>query len=78
MMTTAPTQKEIVKLLDRAAGRCPNGATSKQTWFLAGLIAKSRSAELDYEDWLLSGSPLCGIEVSSLIESYLDQSRVAA
>lgn len=65
-------QKEIVKLLDRAAARAEVPATPKQTWFLAGLIAKSASAEVDYQDWLLNGRALSKREASSLIESYLN------
>lgn len=68
------SQKDLVKLLDRAAARASNPATSKQTWFLAGLIAKSASAEVDYQDWLLGSSlTLSKWEASSLIDSYLEK-----
>jgi hypothetical protein len=64
-------QKEIVKVLDRAAARSGNPASSKQTWFLAGLIAKAASAETDYRDWLLNTSlTLSKSEASSLIDTY--------
>lgn len=66
------SQKDLVKLLDRAASRSGNSATSKQTWFLAGLIAKSASAEVDYQDWLLNSSlSLSKANASSLIDNYL-------
>ena len=65
------SQKDLVKLLDRAAARAGSPATSKQTWFLAGLIAKSASAETDYQDWLLGSLMLSKREASSLIDSYL-------
>jgi hypothetical protein len=48
-------QKKIAKVLDRAAARASNPASSKQTWFLAGLWAKANN-EVDYEDFLLDSS----------------------
>jgi len=48
-------QKAIVKVLDRAAARSSAPASSKQTWFLAGLWAKSQN-EVDYEDFLTDSS----------------------
>jgi hypothetical protein len=65
------SQKEIAKVLDRAAGRSDFSASSKQVWFLAGLIAKAPSADVDYSDWLLSGRALSKREASSLIDFYL-------
>lgn len=72
------TQKEIAKVLDRAAARASRPATSKQVWFLSGLIAKSVSAEADYQDWLTNGAPLCGREASSSIDFYLGSAARAA
>ena len=72
------TQKEIAQVLDTAAGRSSYGATSKQCWFLAGLIAHSSSADVDYSDWLLNGLPLSKAEASSLIEFYLGAEKRAA
>lgn len=64
-------QKDMVKVLDRAAARATNPASSKQTWFLAGLITKSASAETDYQDWLLNTSiSLSKREASELIDQY--------
>lgn len=66
------TQKQIAVSLDRAAARSGSPASSKQVWFLAGLIARSESAEIDYQDWLLNSSAvLSRAEASSLIEGYL-------
>ena len=66
-----------MKVLDRAAARCESidlvPATAKQTWFLAGLIAKGASAEADYQDFLLNSNLLLTKrEASSLIDSYLN------
>lgn len=69
---TEITQKTLVKLLDRAAARAARPASSKQTWFLAGLIAKSNSASADYNDWSTNGQPLSMSEASSLIDFYLN------
>jgi len=72
------TQKEIAQALDTAAGRNSYGATSKQCWFLAGLIARSPSADADYSDWLLNGLALTKAEASRLIEFYLGSEKKAA
>lgn len=72
------TQKEIAKVLDRAAARTDYGATQKQVWFLAGLIARSPSADVDYSDWLLSSGALTKKQASGLIEYYLGAEQRAA
>jgi hypothetical protein len=72
------TQKEIAQVLDSAAARSGFGATSKQCWFLAGLIARAPSADADYSDWLLNGLPLTKSEASRLIDFYLGAEKRAA
>jgi hypothetical protein len=72
----AATQKQIVKVLDRAARRAgENAATSKQTWFLAGLYTQMdpRQWEVDEEDFLLRSAPLTKREASDFIDMYLKQ-----
>lgn len=54
-MTEQIEQKQIARVLDRAASRTSNPASSKQVWFLAGLWAKAQN-EVDYNDFLLDTS----------------------
>lgn len=72
------TQKQIAQVLDRAASRSEYPASSKQCWFLSGLIARSVNPEGDYDDWLLSNRPLSSREASSLIDFYLTAEKHAA
>ena len=75
---TDVTQKSISRLLDRAAGRSAQPASPKQCWFLAGLIARSETAEIDYQDWLLDSRALSRCMASDLIDGYLGaEKRVA-
>lgn len=62
------TQKEIVKVLDRAAGKSMSPATAKQTWFLAGLMSKLNE---DADDFTLTGRALSKEIASQLIEGAL-------
>lgn len=63
------TQKEIVKVLDRAANRSMVPATGKQTWFLAGLLLKTgqEQAEREIEPFLLGQCALDKRMASDLI-----------
>ena len=61
------TQREIAKVLDRAAGRSSVPASPKQCWFLAGLWAKSGN-EIDYQDFLVGSQALDRHMASDLIE----------
>lgn len=73
------TQKEIAKTLDRAAARAGSySASGKQVWFLAGLIARSVTAEIDHDDWMTNGVALSKAEASNLIEFYLSAEKNAA
>lgn len=54
-MTQQIEQKQIARVLDRAASRTSSPASSKQVWFLAGLWAKAQN-EVDYNDFLLDTS----------------------
>lgn len=71
-------QKQIAQVLDRAASRASTPASSKQCWFLAGLIARSSNPDGDYQDWLTNGQPLSSREASSLIDFYLSAEKRAA
>lgn len=66
----AATQKSIARVLDRSAERAGSrAATSKQCWFLAGLMLKAGE---DGSDYLLNTSlALTGREASSQIDFYL-------
>jgi hypothetical protein len=68
MTTTEFTaQKALAKTLDRIAARGSNGATSKQCWYLAGLLI---AAGQDADDMLLdTGYRLTVREASSLIDT---------
>lgn len=70
------TQKEIARILDRAAMRADDrGASSKQCWFLGGLMA---AAGEDGSDYLLTALPLSKREASEMIEFFLGQQKAAA
>lgn len=76
-MTTL-TQKQITQTLDDCAARADmidrTPATSKQRWFLAGLILKQgeEMAHRDYSNFLLNTSRvLTKGEASTLITEYL-------
>lgn len=66
------TQKEIVKVLDRAANRSMVPATGKQTWFLAGLLFKAgqQQAEHEIEPFLLGQCALDKQMASDLISMF--------
>lgn len=70
-------QKQIATVLDRAASRSSSPPSSKHVWFLAGLIARSDSAEIDYQDWLLNGAGLSRGDASTLIDGYLRAEKLA-
>lgn len=73
------TQKDIARALDRAADRSGSPATGKQCWFLAGLIARAPSAEIDYNGWLLDTSEALSKKFASeMIEFYLGAEKRAA
>lgn len=59
------TQKEIARILDRAAARSENPASQKKVWFLAGLMLKNGE---DGNEFTLSALPLSVREASQLIE----------
>jgi len=66
------TQKEIASFLDRRAA----GASSKQIWFLAGLMLKAgeEHATNEIDDIRLNTSyRLTSVEASSMIDYYLNQ-----
>lgn len=67
------TQKVLVGFLDRAAARADmidqRPASSKQTWFLAGLIVKAGEDGSDY--MINTNLVLTCREASSLIDTYL-------
>lgn len=70
------TQKDIARVLDRAAERADSldyaPATSKQCWFLAKLILESEAAEGEYNNMLLNNSmTLTRREASAWIDSYI-------
>lgn len=65
-------QKEIAKILDRAAVRSGGGASSKQVWFLAGLMAKNGE---DGSEFLLGSEPLSARLASELIEVALASAK---
>jgi hypothetical protein len=71
-------QQQIAKVLRRASGRGGNGASERQVQYLAALIARSPSAEADYDGWLLDGEALTKGTASSLIEIYQNEERRAA
>ena len=71
------TQKEIAQFLDRKA--C--GASSKQVWFLAGLMLKAGAdhAAREIEDMRLDTNfRLTSREASSLIDYYLNAQKQPA
>ncbi len=73
---TQIAQKEVARILDRAAYRAgENGATPKQCWFLAGLMARSGD---DGNDFLLGSLPLSKKLASELIDTLLGAEKVAA
>lgn len=67
------TQKIIAQTLDRCAARAHSvdaePATSKQCWFLAGLILKAGEDGTDYS--LNTSLVLTKTEASQLIDAYL-------
>lgn len=68
------SQKSIVKVLDHAANRAASRdqipATSKQTWYLAGLLfqAGEAIADMETEDFIIGGRSLTKRDASDLIE----------
>lgn len=78
------SQKDLAVVLDRAAARADrSAASSKQVWFLAGLIMKAdaldrANAESEYNDYLLNQNyRLTKREASSMIDFYLDMNARA-
>lgn len=69
------TQKELARILDRAAARSALPATSKQCWFLAGLMAAEGE---DGRDYILGGLALSRSMASTLIDGALAARQVAA
>lgn len=69
------TQKELARILDRAAARSAQPATSKQCWFLAGLMAAEGE---DGSDYLLGAFALSKSMASTLIDGALNARKVAA
>lgn len=69
------TQKELAKILDRAAMRSAQPASAKQCWFLAGLMAADGE---DGSDYLLGGVALSRSMASTLIDGALHARKVAA
>lgn len=74
-MATEFDRKLIAKFIDSAAARADmidrEPATSKQCWFIAGLIAQHRD-EATYSDFVLNTSlVLTKREASRIIDSYL-------
>lgn len=71
------TQKEIAHFLDRRA----DGASSKQVWFLAGLMLKAgvdfAEREIEYIR-LNTNYRLTSGEASSLIDYYLNAQKKTA
>lgn len=72
------TRKEIVKALDRAAAKADardlRGASSKQTWFMSGLIADLHDEDgikREIEDYVIGGQVLTMISASEMIEHYI-------
>jgi len=70
------TRKDIVKSLDKAAQRAAdyyhNGATAKQTWFLAGLIAAAgEDAAAIGCGWANTSALLTSRQASTWIDRYL-------
>jgi hypothetical protein len=74
-MTTTRDRKDVVKILDMQASRANQtgrGATSKQTWFLAGLlIEKLDEQQLENELTSIMQSPLTSKEASDYIDHLL-------
>ncbi len=71
------TQKEIANFFDRRAA----GASSKQIWFLAGLMLKAgvEHAQNEIDDIRLNTNyRLTSAEASSMIEYYLNSQKKAA
>ena len=65
------TQKEIARLLDRAASNSVYPATSKQCWFLAGLMSRMEVGQREANDYVLySGLALSKNLASKMIGSY--------
>jgi hypothetical protein len=75
------TQKDFAKVLDRAARRASNPASSKQTWFLAGLYVKNNDTEQlerEYNDLLLDYTYALSVrEASSMIDFFLNTQKAA-
>jgi hypothetical protein len=70
------TQKDIVRILDQSASRAGEfGATSKQTWFLAGLMLRIGD---DGQDFLLGALPLSKKLASEMIDAILATTKEAA
>ena len=73
------TRKQIVIALDRAAGRCDFGATSRQTWFLAGLLAERGSNAAGVGcDICNSNARLTKKQASLYIDQLLSEKKLAA
>lgn len=76
-MTKIATQKDIVRDLDRAAANVSDfggrGASSKQTWFLAGLLLKAglTAAVIDCGPADLRAK-LCAKKASAYIDAMLN------
>ncbi len=62
------TQKEIARILDRAAARSAAPSTPKQNWFLASIMSKLGEDGLDFT---LEGRALSKDLASQLIEDGL-------
>jgi hypothetical protein len=67
------SQKEIARVLDRAAARAEaqhqRPATAKQRWFLAGLMLKSSRLEADLAE--METDALSAGDASAAIDMYL-------
>jgi hypothetical protein len=61
-------QKDIARILDRAAAKSARPSTPKQNWFLAKLMCDMND---DGSEFLLSGRALSKDLASSLIETSL-------
>lgn len=74
-MATESTQKEIAQALDRCAARAEyvdaTPATSRQCWFLAGLILKSGDKNWDREYLLNTSKVLTKRSASRTIDFYI-------
>ncbi|HOX27497.1 MAG TPA: hypothetical protein PLL30_17385 [Candidatus Krumholzibacteria bacterium] len=70
------TQKKAAGILDSAAARAEvtgrgSPATSRQCWFLAGLITKI-GHDHDLDEFVIYRKPLSKKTASEMIESYLN------